>query len=298
MASIPLMERFRPKTLDDVIGQDVNVQRIKAHIKDGIESFPHLLFYGPPGTGKTSCAYALAHDLNCEIIELNASTDRGIDVVRDKVEELAKTMSIKGGRKIIFLDEADELTDSAQTALRRIIELNYDTTIFIFSCNAHHKMIPAIINRCTDLYFGPLSADALKVMASKITAQLNATITETDLDIIVERAKGSGRQLMSVISEYLVGGVVPDGSLSLETYISAIKKMDYSGALSSIYNVGYEDVVLGLIDYLAGMAVTKPDIYAIITKIGDWIILNPSPNEVILKKTLTSYLIHYREWLS
>ena len=74
--------------------------------------------------------------------------------------------------------------------------------------------------------------------------------------------------------------------------------MDYSGALSSIYNVGYEDIVLGLIDYLAGMAVTKPDIYAIITKIGDWILLNPSPNEVILKKTLTSYLIHYREWLS
>ena len=295
--SAPLEERFRPKRLDDVIGQDEVITKIKGYIKQGISSMPHLLFYGPPGTGKTSCAHAIANELNCEIIELNSSTERGIDIIRDRVIELARTMSQQNERKIIFMDEADELTENAQTALRRVTELNYDTTIFIFSCNNRHKMIPALINRCKDFYFRPLTLETLKQIARDITTKLGSTLTEDDINTICLKANGSARTLMIVISEFLVGGVVPNDMMSVESYITSIKEANYQKALFAIGSVGYEDIVIKLIDYLVQYADSRPEIYGIITKIGDWVLLNPAPNEIILKKTLTSYLIHYRQWL-
>ncbi|KUJ98621.1 MAG: Replication factor C small subunit, partial [Thermococcales archaeon 44_46] len=119
----PWVEKYRPERLDDIVGQDHIVKRLKHYVKTG--SMPHLLFAGPPGTGKTTSALCLARELFGEhwrhnFLELNASDERGINVIREKVKEFARTKPIGGASfKIIFLDEADALTQDAQQALRR-----------------------------------------------------------------------------------------------------------------------------------------------------------------------------------
>jgi replication factor C small subunit len=133
------IEKYRPKTLKDVIGQDDITERLKAYVKAGTMS--HLLFAGTAGTGKTTCALALAREFYGEnwrdnFLELNASDDRGIGIVRTRIKDYARTAPIGGaGFKIIFLDEADALTNDAQAALRRTMERYTNTCRFILSCN-------------------------------------------------------------------------------------------------------------------------------------------------------------------
>ena len=120
------VEKYRPKTLDEVVGQDEIVERLKAYVKH--KNVPHLMFAGPAGTGKTTCALALTKELFGEtwkqnFNELNASDERGINIIRGKIKDFARTAPMgKAGFKIIFLDEADSLTSDAQAALRRTIE--------------------------------------------------------------------------------------------------------------------------------------------------------------------------------
>jgi replication factor C small subunit len=132
-------ERYRPKDLDEVVGQKHAAERLKAYVTSG--NMPHLLLAGPAGTGKTTCALALARGLfgdewKGNFIELNASDERGIDVVRGKIKDFARTAPLgKAEFKIIFMDEADALTNDAQAALRRTMEKYSKVCRFILSCN-------------------------------------------------------------------------------------------------------------------------------------------------------------------
>lgn len=196
-------EKYRPKTLNEVINQKHVIERLKAFVKD--KSLPHCLFAGPPGTGKTTATFALAHDLFGEIwrqslLELNASDERGIDVIRGKVKDFARTKSISEiPFKIVMLDEADALTADAQHALRRTMEAHAATTRFILLCNYSSKIIEPIQSRCAVFRFKPLSEDDVKTFIKRITDSEEIKITEDAIKAVIEISEGDLRKVANIL---------------------------------------------------------------------------------------------------
>ena len=197
------VEKYRPRSLDEVVGQKEIVERLKSYVK--AKSMPHLLFAGPAGTGKTTCAIALARELFGEnwrmsFHELNASDERGINVVRTKIKEYARTAAPNDvGFKIIFLDEADALTPDAQAALRRTMEMYSKTCRFILSCNYSSKIIEPIQSRCAVFRFAPLKPEDIKERLRYIAEKEGKDIDEKALDAIVFISSGDMRRAINIL---------------------------------------------------------------------------------------------------
>ena len=222
--NLPWVEKYRPNTLDDVSGH----QDILATINKFIASnrLPHLLLYGPPGTGKTSTILALARqiygpkNMRQMVLELNASDDRGIDVVREQIKTFASTKQIfsastqqppqphtaggppphrLSGFKLIILDEADAMTSAAQMALRRIMEKYTANTRFCIIANYTHKLSPALLSRCTRFRFSPLKPDDIRRIVDLVVAHERVNITPDAVDSLVKLSKGDMRRALNVL---------------------------------------------------------------------------------------------------
>jgi len=181
-------EKYRPKEFNDVLGQDEVVKRVEAFVKD--RNMPHLLFTGPAGVGKTSLSLVVARQLFGEswhnnFLELNASDERGIDVIRNKVKDFARTRAIGDVPfKIIYLDECDALTREAQQALRRTMENYTQTCRFILSANYSSKIIDPIQSRCAIFKFKPLPKKDILELIEEISKNESFKITDDAKDVV------------------------------------------------------------------------------------------------------------------
>ena len=197
------IEKYRPQRLTDIIGQDKIIERLVSYVKNG--NLPHLLFTGTAGVGKTTAAVALAREFYGEnwqmnFRELNASDERGIDVVRNQIKQFARTTTFGGaGFKILFLDEADALTPDAQAALRRTMESYAMTCRFILSCNYSSKIIDPIQSRCAIYRFRPLQKQAIVTMVQRIATKEVLTLTPAAIDAVVYVAQGDMRKAINAV---------------------------------------------------------------------------------------------------
>jgi len=205
-------EKYRPRTLDDIVNQRDIVERLKKFVKE--KNMPHLLFAGPPGTGKTTAALALVHDLYGDdfrqyFLELNASDERGIDVIRNKVKEFARTVA--GGNapfKVVLLDEADNMTADAQQALRRTMELYTETTRFILACNYLSKIIEPIQSRTALFRFYPLKKEDVVARLAYISKNEKVEYDQKALETIYDIAQGDMRKSINILQASSVYGKV------------------------------------------------------------------------------------------
>ncbi|HJX05298.1 MAG TPA: replication factor C small subunit [Candidatus Nanoarchaeia archaeon] len=196
-------EKYRPQDFDEVKGQDEIVKRVEAFVKK--KNMPHLLFAGPAGVGKTTLSLVVARKLfgdrwHENFLELNASDERGIDVIRVKVKDFARTRAIGDFPfKIIYLDECDALTKDAQQALRRTMENYTQTCRFILSCNYSSKIIDPIQSRCSVFRFKPLPKEDIYKIIDKIAKAEELHIDAKAKESLFEISEGDCRKLENIM---------------------------------------------------------------------------------------------------
>ncbi len=201
-------EKYRPDDFSEIKGQKEVVRRVKAFVEQ--KNMPHLLFAGPAGTGKTSLSIVVAKKLfkdswHNNFLELNASDERGIDVIRVKVKEFARTKAIGDVPfKIIYLDECDALTREAQQALRRTMENYTQTCRFILAANYSSKIIEPIQSRCAIFRFKPLDKKDIIAIVEKIAKEEKLKIDEKAKEAVYDVCEGDCRRAENILQSAAV----------------------------------------------------------------------------------------------
>jgi len=250
------VEKYRPKCLDEVIGLKDIVESLKAFMKKP-KTMPHLLLAGVPGTGKTTIALAIAHELYGSnwknfTLELNASDERGIDTVRDRIKDFSRYSRSGFGDipfALIILDECDQMTGPAQTALRRIMEIGSRTSRFILICNQSSKIIEPIQSRCAIFRFSRVDRQAMKDHLQYIAKNENVTLQPEAAEQIVDYSGGDLRHAINalqtasayregVVDEKTVSMVIGEASpMQVQKMIRKALYGDFMEARKTMYDI-------------------------------------------------------------
>ncbi len=203
--TIPWIEKYRPRVLDEIINQEAVVSSLKTIVVT--KSVPHMLFAGPPGVGKTATAHAFAAQLfgpryieDGFFLEINASDERGIDVIREKVKGFARTVPMGGvGFKILLLDEADQLTSDAQHAFRRVMEQFSATCRFILAANYANRIIEPIQSRCAVFRFKPIGLEHIEEAVKRIASREALKVSSQAVKTLFEVTEGDLRRCINML---------------------------------------------------------------------------------------------------
>ncbi|KAI4500964.1 hypothetical protein M0802_003767 [Mischocyttarus mexicanus] len=242
--NLPWVEKYRPKKLEDLISHEEILKTISKFIDEN--QLPHLLLYGPPGTGKTSTILACARKLykpeqfNSMVLEMNASDDRGIGIVRGQILNFASTGTMyRSGFKLIILDEADAMTNDAQNALRRIIEKYTENVRFCIICNYLGKIIPALQSRCTKFRFGPLQSEQILPRLNEVIELENLKVMDDGKEALMTLCNGDMRKVLNILQSTWLAF----GSVTEETVYSCVGHplpIDIKNIANWLLNESYE----------------------------------------------------------
>jgi len=261
-------EKYRPTKFDEIVGQDAIVSRIRSFVEN--KQVPHLLFAGPAGCGKSTLSLIIAREMfgkrwkNC-FLEMNASDERGIGIIRSKIKDFARTKAIGNiPYKIIFLDEADSLTPEAQSALRRTMESYAKICRFCLSCNYSSRIIEPIQSRCAVFRFKSISEDDIKTRLKIIAEGEKVKISPKALDSVCYLAEGDIRKAINIVQSSAAVGDITDKSV-FETVASAhpseIRKL-----MELALKGNFLDSRKMLVDLLYKKGVAAEDIIKIVSK--------------------------------
>jgi replication factor C small subunit len=309
---LPWVEVYRPKKLDEVIGQDEVVKVLKSFVST--INFPHMIFAGPPGCGKTTCAFAFANEIYGEnyksnILDLNASDDRGIDVVRGKIKDFARSSPISDiPFKIIFLDESDALTPEAQHALRRTMEMYSNNCRFILSANYSSKIIEPIQSRCAVLRFKALTYEDIKKMVDRISKNEGFKIDEEAIQTLADYCEGDMRKVINLLQTialsrkkitkedvYKFGNLISPSEIKDLLDLSLSK--NFEGASGVLYRLFFEegfsgeDIILAIYKEILKRKLPDEKKMKIMEKIGEYNFrISQGANEIIQLNALIAFL--------
>lgn len=219
----PWVEKYRPQTLEDVVGQKHIIDRLKNYVNE--EGMPNLMFTGPAGVGKTTTALALVKSILGEywrqnFLELNASDARGIETVRTNIKNFCRLKPVGAPFRIIFLDEVDNMTKDAQHALRREMEMYTKTASFILSCNYSSKIIDPIQSRCAIFRFAPIKGQDIAKRLEYIANQENLDYGENSIETIVYFAEGDMRKAINLLQAAASG----EGTITEDRIYDVVSK--------------------------------------------------------------------------